>query len=175
MRPLWPQAACGALGPAVLHVLDGACPQIRSGACPRGLPGNQLTAHQKKVLKYANKVTKNTLALMRRLADENIPHTVEQPIGSLMQKDPAFKSWASKSGAQRAIVDQCQFGRPYRKRTAFWGFPSGSLDGVARVCRGDEYRHGDEVDGPRRGLAYKQRFDRESNVRMQENQRPVRT
>ena len=39
----------------------------------------------------------------------------------------------------------------------------------------DEYRHGDEVHGPRWGLAYKQRFDRESNVRMQENQRPVRT
>ncbi len=44
----------------------------------------------------------------------------------------------------------------------------------------DEYRHGDEVHGPRWGLAYKQRFERESdeilaNLRMQENQRPVRT
>ena len=48
------------------------------------------------------------------------------------------RTWGqSKSGAQRAIVDQCQFGRPYRKRTAFWGFPSGLLDGVARVCPGD--------------------------------------
>ena len=73
---------------------------------------------------------------MQKLAAEGIPHTIEQPIGSMMLKDPAFKSWASRSGAQRAVVDQCQFGRPYRKRTAIWGAPSGLLDGLTRICPG---------------------------------------
>ena len=111
-------------------------PKLRSGAHPRGLPRGQLNAHQQKVLKHANKVTKNTFILMQKLAAEGIPHTIEQPIGSMMLKDPAFKSWASRSGAQRVVVDQCQFDRPYRKRTAIWGAPSGLLDGLTRICPG---------------------------------------
>ena len=44
----------------------------------------------------------------------------------------------------------------------------------------DEYRHGDEVHGPRWGLAYKQRFEPEfdeifANLRKQEKQPAVRT
>ena len=112
-------------------------PKLRSGAHPRGLPRDQLNAHQQNVLKHANKVTKNTFALMQKLAAKGIPHTFEQPIASLMLKDAAFRSWASRSGAQRAVVDQCQFGRPYRKRTAIWGAPYGLLDGLTRICPGD--------------------------------------
>ena len=33
-------------------------------------------------------------------------------------------------------MDQCQFGRPYRKRTVIWGFPSGLLDGLSKTCDG---------------------------------------
>ena len=96
-----------------------------------------MTPPQKSLVRHANKITKHAFVLMQRLADDGIPHTLEQPVGSLMLKDIAFRSWASRSGAQRVIIDQCQFGRPYRKRTAIWGAPSGLLDGLARTCPGD--------------------------------------
>ena len=135
--------ACGNKPPAV-HLAPPCCtystarwPRLRSAAHTRGLPGGQLTPSQKSLVRHANKITKHAFVLMQRLADDGIPHTLEQPVGSLMLKDIAFRSWASRSGAQRAIIDQCQFGRPYRKRTAIWGAPSGLLDGLARTCPGD--------------------------------------
>eukprot|EP00974_Lingulodinium_polyedra_P039849 3824167-Lingulodinium_polyedra.AAC.1 len=61
---------------------------------------------------------------METLARDSIPHCFEQPVSSMMLKDVAFRSWASRRGAQRAVVGQCQFDRPHRKRTVIWGVPS---------------------------------------------------
>ena len=85
-------------------------------------------------LKYANKVATTVFKLMEGLAADGVPHCFEQPASSLMLKDQAFRSWASRWGAQRAVVDMCQFGRPYRKRTVIWGVPSGLLDGLSKTC-----------------------------------------
>ena len=109
-------------------------PRLRSADRPRGLPGEQLTQDQKALLKYANRVTANVFKLMRGLAADGVPHCFEQPVSSMMLKDKAFRSWASQWGAQRVVVDQCQFGRPYRKRTVIWGVPSGLLDGLGKTC-----------------------------------------
>ena len=89
---------------------------------------------QKALLNYANKVTATVFKLMEGLAADGVPHCFEQPASSLMLKDQAFRSWASRWGAQRAVVDMCQFGRPYRKRTVTWGVPSGLLDGLSKTC-----------------------------------------
>ena len=109
-------------------------PRIRSADHPRGLPRDQLTVDQKALLNYANKVTATVFKLMEGLAADGVPHCFEQPASSLMLKDQAFRSWASRWGAQRAVVDMCQFGRPYRKRTVIWGVPSGLLDGLSKTC-----------------------------------------
>jgi hypothetical protein len=111
-------------------------PRLRSAAHPRGLPRGQLTADQKALVKYANKVTANVFKLMQGLAADGVPHCFEQPVSSMMLKDVAFRSWASRWGAQRVVVDHCQFGCPYRKRTVIWGFPSGLLDGLSKTCDG---------------------------------------
>ena len=134
---------CGGKPPAV-HLAPPCCtysmarwPRLRSSARPRGLPAALLTPDQKKVVKYSNRISKNAFVLMNKLAAGGVPHCFEQPVGSLLMKDLDFKSWASRWGAQRAVIDQCQFGRPYRKRTVIWGVPSGLLDGLARICPGD--------------------------------------
>ena len=130
--------------PPVVHLAPPCCtyscarwPRLRSSAHPRGLPAALLTPDQKKVVKYSNRISKNTFVLMNKLAAGGVPHCFEQPVGSLLMKDRDFKSWASRWGAQRAVVDQCQFGRPYRKRTVIWGVPSGLLDGLTKICPGD--------------------------------------
>ena len=81
-------------------------------------------------------MTANVFKPMGDMARNGIPHCFEQPVSSMMLKDSAFRSWASRWGAQRAVVDHCQFDRPYRKRTVIWGCPSGLLDGLSRMCDG---------------------------------------
>ena len=95
---------------------------------------------------------------MQGLVADGVPHCFEQPVSSMMLKDVAFRSWASRWGAQRVVVDQCQFGRPYRKRTVIWGFPSGLLDGLSKTCDGSHVhawmgwrRMAPELDGTEDG------------------------
>ena len=112
-------------------------PRIRSSACPGGLPASQLTAHDRTVLKYANKITHNTFHAMRELSRKGYPVTLEQPSGSLMLKLKIFKTWACESGAVPTVLDYCQFGMPYRKRTCLWSSPGAFLTGLARKCPGN--------------------------------------
>ena len=111
-----------------------------------------MTPPQKSLVRHANKITKHAFVLMQRLADDGTPHTLEQPVGSLMLKDIAIRSWASRSGvAQRAIIDQCQFGRPYRKRIAIWGRPVWLARWLGPDVPGGPRAHGHvEWLGPRR-------------------------
>ena len=70
-------------------------PRIRSSACPGGLLASQLTAHDRTVLKYANKITHNTFHAMRELSRKGYPVTLEQPSGSLMEdfQDMGMREW----------------------------------------------------------------------------------
>ena len=108
----------------------------RSSSYPHGLPKDQLTAHDVKTLEYSNKVTANTMAVMVSLVEQGVPHTIEHPVHSLLQKERSFKHWAAVAGADRALVDYCRFGKPYRKRTAIWAYPQNLLDGLQRLCKG---------------------------------------
>ena len=81
---------------------------------------------QKALLKCANKVTATVFKLMEGLAADGVPHCFEQPASSLMLKGQAFRSWASRWGAQRAVVDMCQFGRPLQKADGDLGRPERS-------------------------------------------------
>ena len=121
-------------------------PRIRSSACPGGLPASQLTAHDRDVLKYANKITKNTFHAMRELSRKGYPVTLEQPSGSLMLKVKLFKTWACESGALPTVLDYCQFGMLYRKRTCLWSSPGAFLTGLARKCPGN-HKHKATLSG----------------------------
>ena len=127
--------------PPYVHLAPPCCtysnaryPKIRSSQHPSGLPSKDLPQKARATLKYANAITDNTLKVMTRLVDMGVPHTIEQPWASLMQKEKSFKRWAAVSGAGRRMVDQCMFGMPYRKRTALWCFPNTLLDGLERQC-----------------------------------------
>ena len=107
-------------------------PKIRSSSHPGGLPTQEVTAHDRAVLKYANTVTRNTFAVMSELSDAGYMVSLEQPAINLMLKHNIFKSWAHKSGTVPVIVDDGQFGMPYRKRTAVWCAPGPLLAGLER-------------------------------------------
>ena len=111
-------------------------PKIRSSSHPGGLPAQELTAHDRTVLKYANTVTRSTFAVMSELSDAGYMVSLEQPASRLRLRLNIFKSWAHKSGAVLVIIDYCQFGMPYRKRTAVWCAPGPLLAGLDRKCPG---------------------------------------
>jgi hypothetical protein len=92
---------------------------------------------EKKTLMYANRVTLNTMKVMKVLSGFSIPVHFEQPMGSLMQRERCFRSWAASSGAAKCGVDYCCFGAPFRKSTALWSSPPWLLDGLEQRCPGD--------------------------------------
>ena len=112
-------------------------PKIRSSANPNGINANQLTAHERNVLKHANKITSNTFKVMEELSKDGFLISLEQPAGSLMLKVRSFKSWAHKSGATPVFVDYCQYGVDCRKRAVLYTAPSSFLEKLARKRPGD--------------------------------------
>ena len=124
-------------------------PKIRSTSNPQGLPANQLTQHDKNILKHANKITANTFKLMTELTQQGFPVSIEQPASSLMLRLKSFKGWAAQSGASPVLVDYCQFGMAYRKRTVLWTSPAGFLAGLERRCPGlsDDHQHQSSLSG----------------------------
>jgi len=124
-------------------------PKIRSVAHPGGLPSRQLTQHDRNILKYSNNITASTFKLMTEFTQQGFPVSIEQPASSLMLRLKSFKGWAAQSGASPVLVDYCQFGMPYRKRTVLWTSPAGLLAGLERRCPGlsDEHRHECSLSG----------------------------
>lgn len=121
-------------------------PKIRSSSKPNGLPSKELSAKDKRILKYANKITKNAFRTMLQLSRAGYMVSLEQPSTSLMLKVRDFKTWAHRSGAAPIIVDYCQFGMQYRKRTALWVSPAGFLDALSRKCPGNHV-HASSLSG----------------------------
>ena len=128
----------------VLHFGPPCCtysvarfPKLRTKEYPHGLPAHVLSPLEKKTLADASRVTMNTMRIMTVLAELDFPVHLEQPHGSLMQRERCFRSWVARSGAAKHIVDYCCFGLPFRKRTAIWSSPCWLVDGLARQCPGD--------------------------------------
>ena len=91
-------------------------------------------------------ITKNTFETMLALSLEGFPVSLEQPSTSLMLKLKIFKSWAHKCGASPVVMDYCQYGMPYRKRTVLWTAPGAFLQGLARKCPGN-HEHAASLSG----------------------------
>jgi hypothetical protein len=128
----------------VVHFAPPCCtysvarfPKIRAKEYPHGLPANVLNPLEKRTLMYANRVTANTTKIMKVLSGFGIPVHFEQPLGSLMQRERCFRSWAASSGAAKCVVDYCCFGAPFRKSTALWSSPPWLLAGLEQRCPGD--------------------------------------
>ncbi len=66
-------------------------PRLRSSDHPHGLPKQMLGNKYRLTLKYANMVTKHTLELMLIMVDQGVPHSIEQPVGSLMHNEQIQK------------------------------------------------------------------------------------
>ncbi len=117
-------------------------PSIRSSEYPHGLPPSQLSMKDKTVLKLANRITEHAFALMMEHSMAGCWVSLEQPHTSLLLKERCFLRWAARTGVAPTILDYCQFGMPYRKRTVLWG-PTGVLTDLGRRCPGlsDTHSH----------------------------------
>ena len=127
-------------------------PWIRSRAQPHGLPLKVIQAKQvrnpyreRHILRMSNQVTSIAYCLMTTLSAEGITITMEQPAGSVMRFTSWHKQWAAAVGAEETVVDYCQFGCSFRKRTVLFG-PPGLLDDVGQLCR-CQGRHAQTLSG----------------------------
>ena len=117
-------------------------PKVRSKLHPEGIPELESSlAHLAPGVALGNIIAKHTIHMMQVCCEESIPCSIENPASSFLFKLPAFKWWADLWLADQTILDYCQYGELYRKRTAIFSWAPGSkagfMRGVAACCRGD--------------------------------------
>jgi len=87
----------------------------RSMEYPDGLSG--LSAKDKKTLRIANLLTRSTFKIITSCCRAGIRVSIENPHNSLLWRCTAYQQWIQKFNVNSVVVDYCQFGEPYRKRT----------------------------------------------------------
>ena len=91
--------------------------QVRSSMEPWGLktlvPGS--AAHARVV--EGNRVMRAVFATIRLLHKQGVPWILEHPHGSFLFKTEAVENWMKSRTIGSAVLDQCQFGVAWRKRT----------------------------------------------------------
>ena len=92
---------------------------IRSRGEPWGVqfPKKPLSVKDAESLRLGNKTMRSTLKLLRLFTKLKIPWALENPFSSNMWWVPALRKYCESGVARLAFVDQCAWGRPWRKRT----------------------------------------------------------
>ena len=75
-----------------------------------------------------------TLEVLRAAAESNVYAVLENPFTSMLWDMPEIKSFTQEYSPIFDVVDFCQYGTPWRKRTALMSVCGQSLD--LRVCAG---------------------------------------
>ena len=112
---------------------------------PDGVP--DLNHRDKITVRIANAVTNNTFKVITAFCRAGVHVSVENPHNSLLWRCKAYQKWAATFNVHEVVVDYCQFGEPYRKRTRLvtWGPGMQShsfLVALARRCPGVCANHG---------------------------------
>ena len=114
---------------------------IRSRAEPWGVrhPAKPLSEKDKLSLDLGNKTMRSTLRLLKLSTRLNIPWALlENPFSSNMWHVPALRRYSDSGVARLAYVDQCAWGRAWRKRTRILIFGCDDADVSAISALGTE-------------------------------------
>ena len=108
-------------------------PMLRSKASVLGLP-NLKGKNLNKVL-AANSQVELAVSWIRECCSLGISGYLENGAGSLIWHHPGIVQLIGEGLAWETLLCQCQYGRPYQKRTRLllWGLPKGSV--TFRNCR----------------------------------------
>ena len=92
---------------------------IRSRFEPWGVrhPPKPISAKDSESLRLGNLTMRSTLRLIKLFTRLGIPWALENPFSSNMWWVPALRKYWESGKAQLIVVDQCAWGRPWRKRT----------------------------------------------------------
>ena len=95
-------------------------PPLRSSSFPLGLPG--LSAKDAAAVNVGNQLLEFSFKIIRLCIQYNCPVALENPHTSVLWQVPAIKRLLSHSCCTEVVLDYCQYGMPWRKRTriAFW-------------------------------------------------------
>ena len=103
--------------------------RLRSSSQPAGFNPEEPTTQT------GNRIAQSTAALVTMLVNElGAMCSWEQPLGSYMM--PYLDTLGALDQVERrtTVLDQCRFGRPYRKPTAFYTFGGLTLPSLDRRC-----------------------------------------
>ncbi len=109
-------------------------PAIRSRRHLWGIPNVSET--DKQILNISNKVTKNALILIDICLTYAVPITIENPHSSMLWQLPFFRRNLKSGRLQQTVLDFCQYGEPWRKRTLFASSGIPNMDKIGLRCTG---------------------------------------
>ena len=97
---------------------------MRSKEFPLGKPS--LNAAQRRSVDYGNRILKITIRLARAAFDGGVGFAIENPQSSRFWITPDFLYLVSHCNGRldTNVLDFCQFGEPWRKRTTIVSFAS---------------------------------------------------
>eukprot|EP00974_Lingulodinium_polyedra_P116879 11160928-Lingulodinium_polyedra.AAC.1 len=109
---------------------------IRSTIAPWGLTDRRLTAPQRARLALGNATMRSAIALLQTCSRHGVPCILEHPMNSRIWHVESIKR-LEEQGEVR-VLDQCQCGARWRKRTKFLCINIDSLDSecLNRRCQG---------------------------------------
>lgn len=111
---------------------------IRTARYPWGLPREQLSEREQSTISVGNACLVSTLRLMKACQRAAVPFVLEQPRSSKMWWIPEIQSFLRKKESNFVVCDQCQYGQPWRKATAFlcFGLSPENLVRLSKRCSG---------------------------------------
>ena len=110
--------------------------RLRDASFPWGLP--RLSARAEARVQEGNRTAFAALYYFRLCMRLSIPVCLEHPFRSWLWSCPEVQALLVRKGVESVIVDQCQFGSSFRKRTRlmFHGCDSLDVSSLNRLCRG---------------------------------------
>ena len=112
---------------------------IRDRAHPWGKPNQLLSAEDAEKVRVGNLCALATLTIIQWLDRFKLPWCVENPHSSKLWQLPPFQELMSRAHVEDAVIDFCQYGSRWRKRTRLL---FGNLDSTDirrfehRMCQG---------------------------------------
>jgi len=78
--------------------------------------------NRRTVLRKSNQITRNTFSLIGECLAKQIPFSIENPDSSYLWKTVQYRQLCKKVHMQEVVLDYCQYGMKFRKRTkiAYW-------------------------------------------------------
>ena len=119
-------------GPVCASFSRAVRPPVRSAQLPEGLAG--ITENMKLKVAVGNAMATWLAVLVERVLELGLPFWVENPAGSFLWLQPAWRRLVEKYELDSMLTDYCRWGTAWRKRTRFLGRFSAAGSRYLCIC-----------------------------------------